>query len=96
MPNFLQRMNNDADAVLQGRSSETVEGIIGSSCVLHHRLTGIMTPEMRAFDNWMHLMNPEEFNLEPDPDPEFEVEFRRSIAVLRASTSGTASFSERF
>jgi hypothetical protein len=89
VPNFLKHADNDADAVLHGHSAETVEGIIGGTCVLHHRLTGMMTPEMRAFDNWMHLMNPEEFKLEPDPDPEFEVEFRCSIAVLQASTSDT-------
>ncbi len=42
-----------------------------------------MSPEMRAFDAWMHVLHPKEFELPADPDPDFEAMFRESAAAMK-------------
>lgn len=85
VPNFLKHADNDSQDVLEDHSPESVQASLGLACILHHRLTGRMTPEMRAFDSWMHLLHPETFEVPPDPDPEFDAVFRASIAVLKVA-----------
>jgi hypothetical protein len=83
VPNFLKHADNDADAVLDNHSANAVEATLGLATLLHHRITGRMTAEMRAFDAWMHIMHPEGFVLPPDPDPNFEKAFRESVSALK-------------
>ena len=87
VPNFLKHADNDADAILENHSSERVCCILGWSCILHHRITGRMTAEMRAFDTLTHLLNPDVFKIPPDPDPEFEADYRRMIEFIKEDSS---------
>ena len=83
VPNFLKHADNDAAHVLSVHSAEEVETTIGLATILHHRIVGRMTHEMRAFDAWMHVLHPEQFQLAPDQDPDFEAIFRESIAIIK-------------
>jgi len=83
VPNFLKHSDNDAEEVLFSHSADAVVTTLGFATILHHRITGRMTSEMRAFDTLMHIMHPEEFQLPPDPDPDFEAVFRQSVTFLK-------------
>ncbi|PWE78886.1 hypothetical protein XF30_21205 [Bradyrhizobium sp. SUTN9-2] len=82
--NFLK--HTDRDPTAQGEVSEpdTQMGI-GFGIVLHHRLTGTHTPEMKAFDAWMKALHPDEFKVPPDPDPDIEKLSRDAIEVVKAA-----------
>jgi hypothetical protein len=54
-------------------------------CILYHRMNGRMTPEMRAFDSWMHIMHPDKFEVQIDADLEFEQAYRAAVATLKGS-----------
>lgn len=79
IPNFLKHADTDFGQVLADHSPHSVEMTIGFAAVLHHRLLGHMTPEMRAFDTWVHVLNPEIFELPSDSDPDFDRQFRKSV-----------------
>ena len=80
--NFLKHADSDPDETYEVRESDTQMGI-GFAIVLYRRLADSYTPEMRAFDLWMKVLNPDKFNLPPDPDPASEKVYRDSIEVLK-------------
>jgi hypothetical protein len=82
VPNFLKHADKDVDETLFEHSADVPSPLIGMAATLHHRITGMMTPEMRGFDAWMHIMHPDELGLPADPDPDFEKAFRESVRVI--------------
>jgi hypothetical protein len=85
-PNFLKHADKDPEEELSNHSAEYVQATIGLAALLHHRITGQMTPEMRAFDAWVQVLNPDHFELPQDPDPEIDAAFRDSVALLQGGT----------
>jgi len=70
--NFLKHAEHDADA--DTHRTDTEMGI-GFACILYARIARRMTPEMRAFDMWMHIMHPDNLPLPLDPDADIESGF---------------------
>jgi hypothetical protein len=58
---------------------------VGFAIVLYRRLSGRYTPEMRAFDLWMKISNPDKFKLPPDPDPRFEHGYKEAVSILKTT-----------
>jgi hypothetical protein len=85
-PNFLKHADKDPEEELSNHSAEYVQATIGLAAILHHRITGQMTPKMRAFDAWVQVLNPDHFELPQDPDPEIDAAFRDSVALLQGGT----------
>jgi hypothetical protein len=86
--NFLKHANSDPDGTYDVREGDTQMGI-GFAIILYRRLSGGYTPEMRAFDLWMKISNPDKFKLPSDPDPAFEEAYRESVAFLKAAPKAT-------
>jgi hypothetical protein len=84
----LKHANCDPDATHEVRESETQMGI-GFAIVLYRRLTGDATPEMRAFDLWMKVSNPDKFKVPRDPDPAIEEAYRESVELLKTAPRRT-------
>jgi hypothetical protein len=80
--NFLKHADNDADERIPDTHRIDTDMGIGFACILYSRIVGRMTPEMRAFDMWMHAMHPEELPLPPDSDPEIDRSYRISVERL--------------
>lgn len=86
--NFLKHADNDPAATDDVHETDTQMGM-GFGVILFSRLSGGYTPEMRAFDEWMKVTNPDHFDLPPDPDAEIDKGFRAAIEVLRTSPKST-------
>jgi hypothetical protein len=86
--NFLKHANTDVDGTLELREEDTQMGI-GFAIVLYRRLSTGYTPEMRSFDEWMKVSNPDKFNIPPDPDPEIELAFREAVEFLKTTPRST-------
>lgn len=80
--NFLKHADQDPTATDNIHETDTQMGI-GFAVILYTRLTGGYTPEMRAFDEWMRVTNPDHFDFPPDPDPDIEWGFRQAVEYLR-------------
>jgi hypothetical protein len=80
--NFLKHAERDADSELPDAHMTDTQMGIGFACILYARIVGKMTPEMRAFDMWMHVMHPDDLPLPPDPDPEIDRNYRMGAARL--------------
>jgi hypothetical protein len=88
VPNFLKHADNDPDAALFDHVADETMPLMGFATTLHHRILGWMTPEMRGFDAWMHVMHPDVFEIPPDPDPAFDEAFRESVKRLNGGPRG--------
>jgi len=86
--NFLKHAENDPDATHDVSEADTQMGI-GFSIILYSRLSGKYTPEMRAFDEWMKVSNPDKFNLPTDPDADIEQAYREAIEFLKTAPRST-------
>jgi hypothetical protein len=82
--NFLKHADCDPDGSYDRHEGDTQMGI-GFAIVLYRRLTGRYSPEMRAFDLWIKVSNPDKFKLPPDPDPDFEQAYREAVELLKDS-----------
>ena len=80
--NFLKHADIDPDETYEVRERDTQMGI-GFAIVLYRRLAVSYTPEMRTFDLWMKISNPDKFNLPPDPDPAIEKAYRDFVEVMK-------------
>jgi hypothetical protein len=86
--NFLKHADSDRNETYDLKESDTQMGI-GFAIVLYRRLTGGYTPEMRAFDEWMKVSNPDKFNVPRDPDPAIEEAYRDSVELLKTAPKAT-------
>jgi hypothetical protein len=80
--NFFKHADSDADDVVSEHTRADTEMGMGFACILYSRIAGNMTPEMKAFDMWMHAMHPNELPLPRDPDPEIEAEYRAAVGYV--------------
>lgn len=85
--NFLKHAVDDADELLDLPEIDTQLGL-GISGMLFFKLTGKISPEMRAFDAWMKVTHPEHFQLPPDPD--IDEEYREATDFLRSQPRGAS------
>jgi hypothetical protein len=86
--NFLKHANTDPNETHEVREGDTQMGI-GFAIVLYRRLTGDYTPEMRAFDTWMKISNPDKFKLPPDPDQAIEEAYREAVELAKTAPKAT-------
>jgi len=83
--NFLKHAINDDQDLLELPEIETQLGL-GISGMLLYKLTGEISPEMRAFDAWMKVTHPDHFNVAPDPD--IEEDYRTALEFIKAEPRG--------
>jgi hypothetical protein len=81
--NFLKHADDDPEDILDGPSEAETQMGIGFALILHCRIAGRYTPETAAFDMWMKSLNPEAFNVPPDPDPNVEEGSRRAVEYMK-------------
>jgi hypothetical protein len=81
--NFLKHADRDPHEMLSQHSYIATMAALGFGAILYQRITGRYTPEMRAYDDYAHAMNPDIFQIGPDPDPEVERGYREAVARLR-------------
>lgn len=86
--NFLKHADTDPGATHDVREGDT-QMSIGFAIILYRRLSGGFTPEMRAFDEWMKVSNPDKFKVPPDSDPEFEQAYKESVELLKTAPKAT-------
>ena len=82
--NFLKHADRDPGGGLELREGDTQMGI-GFAIVLCRRLTDRYTPEMRAFDLGVKILNPDKFQLPRDHDPAIESTYRQAVELLKDS-----------
>jgi hypothetical protein len=82
LTNFFKHADVDAESFLDEHSRSDTEMGIGFACILYSRIAGKMSPEMKAFDMWMHAMNPDELPLPKDPDPDIDAGYRAAVGHL--------------
>lgn len=82
-PNFLKHADRDPLDIMGSHDFEATVSQIGMAVVLYSRIAARYTAEMRAFDDYMHAMNPDEFNVKPEADPEVEKTYRQSLEMVR-------------
>lgn len=81
-PNFLKHADRDPLDHLSNHDYEATLGQIGMAVILYSRIASRYTPEMRAFDDFIQFMHPDDFNIQPDPDPDIERSYRQSLEIL--------------
>jgi hypothetical protein len=84
--NFLKHAETDPNGTYELREVDTQMGI-GFAIILYRRLSGGDTPEMRAFDLWMKVSNPDKFTA--DPDPAIEEAYRQAVKILKTAPKAT-------
>jgi hypothetical protein len=80
--NFLKHADKDPNDAISEISLESNEAFIGVAAILYSRLSGRYTPEMRAFDDWMHAIYPEAFQPPSHEDPEVERLYGKRVKEL--------------
>lgn len=85
--NFLKHALDDPDGLIDIPELDTQLGL-GIAGMLLYKLTGKITPEMRAFDAWMKVTHPDQFKVPPDPD--IDTEYRQALTFLKTQPRGAS------
>jgi hypothetical protein len=88
--NFLKHADCDPAELLRDHNADGTQAFIGLASVMYRRIAGDFTPLMRGFDCWTETLNPEAFDIPPDPDPEREALEKKMREAIK-----TAPLSER-
>lgn len=83
VPNFLKHAEKDPDEFIHDHSYDLTVTEIGFAATLYSRLAGRYTPEMRAFDDYIHALYPDYFSIPADEDQEIERLYREAINRLK-------------
>jgi hypothetical protein len=86
--NFLKHADKDASAVIDELDPRQNDHRIGFAVLLYKSLGNRPMPEMKAFETWMAVLNPDLVELEFDEDPESVASYRQSIEQLRQAKPG--------
>lgn len=86
--NFLKHADRDPRELLGHHDADSAYSVIGLASLMYRRIAGDFTPLMRGFDCWTETLNPEAFDIPPDPDPERAVlETKMREAIKAAPTA---------
>ncbi len=65
--------------------ADGTQTFIGLASLMYRRIAGDFSPLMRGFDCWTETLNPEAFDIPPDPDPEREALEKRMRQAIKAA-----------
>lgn len=83
IPNFLKHADKDHEDSIYDHSYDLTVTELGFAATLYFRLTGRYTPEMRAFDDYIHFLYPNYFEIPADEDPEVDRRYREAVDRLK-------------
>jgi hypothetical protein len=83
--NFLKHADRDPAELLNYHDADGAQTFIGLASLMYRRIAGDFTPLMRGFDCWTETLNPEAFDIPPDPDPEREALEKRMREAIKGA-----------
>jgi hypothetical protein len=82
--NFLKHADTDAGATIEASPIDAMIAI-GFATILHSRIAGY-SPEMRGFNSFMGVMEPEVFAGPPDPEHHAFDDFQRAVDSMKSAS----------